>query len=219
MELTQIQSLLESGDPQSRMKAMVELRKHEPEVVVPLLKQRMFDKEFIVRSFVAMGLGNKQTEEGFEALLTLINTDQDPNVVAEAANSLEKYGDRAVPHLVELFKQNSHWLVRQSILAALGGASPEVVIQLSRWSWEGDDLAVQYNAIANLGQLSGTPYATAALAILLEAAIDEAPMLRAQAARVLPRFDDPQAKAALLELRQDSSSQVVGATLESLLSD
>ncbi|MEM1311692.1 MAG: HEAT repeat domain-containing protein [Cyanobacteria bacterium P01_D01_bin.71] len=217
MELTNIQSLLESADPQSRMKAMVELRKHEPEVVVPLLKQRMFDKEFVVRSFVAMGLGYKQTEEGFEALLTLIGTDRDPNVVAEAANSLEKYGDRAVPHLVQLFEQNTHWLVRQSIFAALEGAPPDAIIQLCRWGWEDDELAVQYNAIASLAQLSGTAYETAALSILLEAAIAEAPMLRAQAARTLHHFNDPQAKAALLELRQDVSPQVVGATLENLL--
>ncbi len=217
MELTQIQAFLESADPQCRMKAMVELRKHEPDVVVPLLKQRMYDKEFVIRSFVAMGLGYKQTPEGFEALLTLIETDRDPNVVAEAANSLEKYGDRAVPHLVKLFEQNTHWLVRQSIFAALEGVSPDVELQLCRWGWEGEDLVVQNSAIANLAVLQDTPEAGEALAILLAAAVSETPMIRAQAARTLKSFDDPQAKAALLELRQDANLRVVGATLESLV--
>lgn len=217
MELTQIQSFLESADPQSRMKAMVELRQHTPEVVVPLLKQRMYDKEFVIRSFVAMGLGYKQTEEGFDALVTLITTDRDPNVVAEAANSLEKYGDRAIPHLVQLFEQNTHWLVRQSIFAALETASPEVKLQLCRWGWEGKDLVVQGSAISNLSTLVGTPQAPDALAILLEAVVSETPMIRAQTARTLKHFDDPQAKAALLELRQDTNMRVVGATLESLL--
>ena len=217
MELTQIQSFLESANPRYRMKAMVELRNHEPEVVVPLLKQRMYDKEFVVRSFVAMGLGYKQTAEGFEALLTLIEHDRDPNVVAEAANSLEKYGDRAIPYLVQLFEQNTHWLVRQSIFAALEGVSPDVMLQLCRWGWEGEDLVVRYNAIANLAQLQGTSQGTEALGLLLEAAVAEVPMLRAQAARTLKHFDDPQAKAALMELRQDTNLRVVGATLESLL--
>ncbi len=39
MELGQIKSFLENPNPQSRMKAIVELRKYEPSLVVPLLKQ------------------------------------------------------------------------------------------------------------------------------------------------------------------------------------
>ena len=217
MELHQIESFLESADPQDRLKALVELRKHEPQDVVPLLTQHLHDKEFVVRSFVAMGLGYKQTEAGFEALLNLIEHDRDPNVVAEAANSLEKYGDRAVPYLTKLFEQNSHWLVRQSIFAALEEVAPEIRLQLCRLGWQGEDIVVQHNAIANLGRLQGTPQATEALGIILEAAVSDTPMLRAQAARVLVGFDAPAAKAALAELRQDDNLRVVGATLESLL--
>ncbi|MGD1908584.1 MAG: HEAT repeat domain-containing protein [Leptolyngbyaceae cyanobacterium] len=217
MELQQIKAYLESPNPQNRMKAMVALRNHEPEVVVPLLKQRIHDQEFIVRSFVAMGLGNKQTEEGFETLLQLIKTEQDPNVVAEAANSLEKFGDRAIPHLVQLFERNSHWLVRQSIFAALENATPDVRWQLCQWGWAGDDLVVQSSAIANLGQLTNTEYGNTALTLLLEAAHSEVDMIRAQAARTLKGFDQPEAKAALATLRQDNSLRVVGAALESLL--
>ena len=217
MELHQIESFLESADPQDRLKALVALRKHEPQDVVPLLTQHLHDKEFVVRSFVAMGLGYKQTEAGFEALLNLIEHDQDPNVVAEAANSLEKYGDRAVPYLTQLFERNSHWLVRQSIFAALEEVQPEIRLQLCRWGWQGEDIVVQHNAIANLGRLQNTSQATEALAIILEAAVSDTPMLRAQAARVLPGFDAPAVQAAMSELRQDDNLRVVGATLESLL--
>jgi HEAT repeat protein len=217
MELQQIEAYLESPNPQNRMKAMVELRNHHPEVVVPLLKQRIHDQEFIVRSFVAMGLGHKQTEEGFEALLSLIKTEQDPNVVAEAANSLEKFGDRAIPYLVTLFEHNAHWLVRQSIFAALEGTQPDILWQLCSWGWAGEDLVVRCNAIANLVQLRGTSHHNAALALLLDASRAEVDMIRAQAARTLKSFDHPDARAALAELRQDSSLRVVGAALESLL--
>lgn len=218
MELNQIESYLESPDPQSRMKALVELRSHEPEVVVPLLKQRMYDKEFVVRSFVAMGLGNKQNEEGFEALLNLIEHDRDPNVVAEAANSLGKFGERSFTYLTKLFERNSHWLVRQSIFAALEDIhQPELLLNLCRLGFAGEDLVVQGSAIANLGQLHDTPQASEALKILLEAAISETAMIRAQAARALKGFDAPSARAALVELRQDSNLRVVGATLENLL--
>ncbi|MEO1209048.1 MAG: HEAT repeat domain-containing protein [Cyanobacteria bacterium J06638_20] len=218
MEFNKIEAYLDSPDPQSRMKALVQLREHDADKVVPLLKRRMYDKEFVVRSFVAMGLGNKQTEEGFNALLDLINNDRDPNVVAEAANSLAKFGDRATPHLVTLFEQNDHWLIRQSIFAAFDGAAhPELLLKLCRWGFEGDDLVVQNSAIAQLGQLANTPQASEALALLCQGAVSDAGMIRAQTARVLQYFDDPQAKAALIELRQDSNMRVVGATLEGLL--
>ena len=57
MDLQQIQIYLQSDNPQDRMKGITALRNHEPEDVVPLLKQRIHDQEFMVRSFVAMGLG------------------------------------------------------------------------------------------------------------------------------------------------------------------
>jgi HEAT repeat protein len=119
MNLQQIQSFIESPDPQTRMRAITELRHHEPAVVVPLLKRRMYDQKFLIRSFVAMGLGYKRNDEAFEALLDIIKSETDHNVIAEAANSLAKFGSPAIPYLVSVFEQKSHWLIRQSIFAAL----------------------------------------------------------------------------------------------------
>jgi len=51
MELRQIETYLDSPNPQERMKAITELRHYTPEVVVPLLRRRMSDKEFINRAF------------------------------------------------------------------------------------------------------------------------------------------------------------------------
>jgi HEAT repeat protein len=160
MELQQIETYIDSPNPQERMKAITELRHHTPSVAVPLLRRRMCDQEFIIRSFVAMGLGNKRTEEAFDALVNLIEYDRDPNVRAEAANSLAKYGERAFPHLLQLFEQDSHWLVRQSILAAVSQAgSPELLLQICRWAIAGDNPVVQEAAIAYLAQLGETPQA------------------------------------------------------------
>ncbi|WP_235071153.1 HEAT repeat domain-containing protein [Leptolyngbya sp. Heron Island J] len=63
-------------------------------MVVPLLKQNIYDKELLIRYFVAMGLGAKRNDEGFEALLNIIGHEDAPNVVAEAANSLANMGLR-----------------------------------------------------------------------------------------------------------------------------
>ena len=218
MELTDIKAYLESPNPQNRMKAIVELRNHKPSVVVPLLKQRMYDKEFVIRSFVAMGLGKKRTDEGFQSLLDLIENDGDPNVKAEAANSLANYGEKAIPHLVELFRKESHWLIRQSIFAVMNEIdSPEILFQLSCWGLEGEDLVVKFVSIAALGRLKGTSYEKEAIDILFELSTAETAQIRVPVAKALGSFDDPKAKAALADLRQDPDHRVVGATLEAMM--
>ncbi len=218
MQINEIKTFLDSPDPQNRIKAIVELRNYPANVVVPLLKKRIYDKEFVIRSYVAMGLGYKMTDEGFDILLNLIDNDTDPNVKAEAANSLSKYGEKAIPYLVELFRKESHWLLRQSIFAALDGmGSPDVFLQLSLWGLEGDDLTVKLASISYLQKLKGTSSETEAINVLLELSTSEIVAIRAQVARILGKFDNPQAKTALLQLRQDQDHRVLGATLEALL--
>jgi len=178
----------------------------------------MNDQEFVIRSFVAIGLGAQQTDEAFELLVNLIEHDQDHNVRAEAANSLAKYGERSIPHLVQLFQQDSHWLVRQSILAALEGKKyPEILFKLCLIGFRGSNAVVQQAAIANLGQLAQTSQASSALELLLSGVNSTEGTIRAQAALVLRQFDHPEAQAALLKLRKDSDYQVVAAALEGLV--
>ena len=218
MELNQIETNLNSPNIQNRMKAITELRHYEPFVVVPLLKQRMYDQEFVIRSFVAMGLGYKQTEEAFSLLLDLIKHDRDYNVRSEAANSLAKYGKQAISHLVDLFQKDSNWLVRQSIFAAIEASEyPEVFLKLCIWGLKGDNSIVRESAITNLGRLAKTPQAFSALDILLEAANSKESAIRSQVAIVLRYFDDPRVQVALMKLGQDSDYRVVGATLEGLV--
>jgi HEAT repeat protein len=218
MELSQIKTFLDNPNPQHRMKASVELRSYEPSVVVPLLKQRMYDKEFVIRSFVAKGLGYKKTNEGFQALLSLIDNDEDPNVKAEAANSLANYGEKAIPYLVELFRRESHWLIRQSIFAVINEInSPDILFKLSVWGLDGDDLVVKLTSIANLGTLKDTTYEPEAIELLCEQSTAEKVEIRVGVAKTLGAFDDPKARAALAELRVDSDHRVIAATLENLI--
>jgi hypothetical protein len=218
MELEQIRAYLDSPNAQERMKAIVELRNYNPGIVVPLLKQRMYDQELIIRSFVAIGLGKKRNQEGFDALLNLIEYDRDYNIIAEAANSLAKYGDRSLPYLVNLFQYNSHWLIRQSILAAIADMNhPDKLLQLSIWGLQGDDLAVKLGSIANLAKLATSNQAGEAVAILLSLVEDSTVEIRIEVAKALDDFDLIEAKNALARLRQDSDYRVVAATLEGLL--
>ena len=218
MDLQQIQTYLQSDNPQDRMKGITELRHHEPEDVVPLLKQRMHDKEFMVRSFVAMGLGYKRTSAGFEALLDILDYETDPNVIAEASNSLARFGLESVPHLQHVFREHPHWLVRQSIFAAFEDINaPKTLLEFCQLGLEDTELVVRFAAIANLGQLAGTSCEQDAFDILSQIIHSDHPKLRSRATRALTRFDRPEAQELLQALRQDDDHRVVAATLETLI--
>ncbi|NEO57278.1 MAG: HEAT repeat domain-containing protein [Okeania sp. SIO3B5] len=219
MEINQIQLYLNSSDSQERLKALTELRNYESEIAIPLLITRKRDPEFLVRSFVAMGLGNKRSPESFKILLEMMKNDQDYNVRAEAANSLSKFGEESIPHLLETFRQDDNWLVRRSILAPLIDMPfPEALYEVCLCAIAGEDLTVKEVAIHALGALAGTIKKTEALQKLLDFVSAESWMTRVRVAQALTKFEAPQAKAALSYLSKDEDHRVVGATLESSLS-
>lgn len=218
MDIELIKTYLQDSDPQKRMKAIFELRQHDKEVAVPLLVATMNDDEFMVRSFVAMGLRRTQTDESFTRLLEMMKGDRDPNVRAEAANSLSYYGEVSVPHLLSMFKEDAHWLVRRSILAAFVDLNvPAQLLEVARIGIAGDDLSIRESSIDCLGILSGTGQKEQALSELLSLVDNESWRIRWRVAKALSRFDKPSAKKALEKLKEDPDHRVVGAVLEGLV--
>lgn len=218
MNLHEIETNLKNPDFHCRLKAIAALKDYDAEVSVPLLAEQLHDPEFLVRSFVARGLGSQQTAESYAALLQLTKFDNTPNVRAEAANSLSLFGKVSAAHLVQTFFQDDHWLVRRSILAALVELDcPEELLEVCGPALSGDDPAVQEEAVDALGTLANTRQNTTALAQLLTLSKSPAWRIRQHAAYALKRFDQPTAKAALNQLRQDDDHRVAGAALEDLL--
>lgn len=218
MDIHEIETSLENSDFQYRLKAIAALKDYTPEIAVPLLKAKLNDPEFLVRSFVSRGFGQQKTAESFAALLQIIKLDNTPNVRAEAANSLSLFGQCAASHLVLAFIQDDHWLVRRSILGAL--VDMECYSELFEVCIEalaGEDMTTQEAAVDALGALAGTVQQQAALSELLKLVNSEYEGIRQHAASALKHYDVPQAKEALSQLRQDSHHRVVGAALENLL--
>jgi HEAT repeat protein len=218
MDIDRIKNDLQATDFQYRLKAISALKVYPAEVVVPILIDRLKDPEILVRSFVAMGLGKQQTAASFSALIEMIKFDLNPNVRAEAANSLSFFGKAAAPHLSAAFCQDDHWLVRRSILAALVDLQwhnelYEVCIE----ALAGADLHLQAAAISALGSLVDSSYRELALEKLLTFITTDASLVRQKVAYALKQFTDPRAKTALSQLRQDADHLVVGAALEELL--
>ncbi len=219
MDIDRIKAYLQSSNVQERLKGLTELRQCDSsEIAVPMLKSKLNDPEFLVRSFVAMGLGKQQTKDSFEALQQLLRRDRDPNVRAEAANSLSLFGNDAIPDLVAAFEQDPHWLLRRSILAAMAEMDcSKELLTVCLLGLEGDDQSVKESAIDCLGLLANTEAQDSALQQLLELVDAEWWRTRWRVASALKKFDRAQAQEALGRLRQDENHRVVGAALEGLL--
>ena len=223
MELTEIKAKIFSEDPQDRMKAITALKDFGPDVAVPLLLQRKDDKEFMIRSFVAMGLGHKQSDLAYEALIQIVRTDNDPNVRSEAANSLSKYGVVALPLLIEAFNANDHWLMRLSLfpileeLAIAEQLSAQDFYQICITSLNDKDVMVKAAGIAGMQQFVGTDYEADAIALLEPFVSAERWYLRRQVALSLKAFPSKSTDSMVAILRRDEDHRVVAATLEGLV--
>jgi HEAT repeat protein len=218
MDIHEIKTALNNSDFQYRLKAIAALKDYTPEIAVPLLTSKLRDSEFLVRSFVAMGLGKQQTADSFAALLELMKFDNTPNVRAEAASSLSLFGRVAASHLVFTFFRDDHWLVRRSILAVLLDLEcPEELFEVCTEALAAEDSSVQADAIDALGTFALTSLEEPALSELLALVGSESKQIRIHVVHALKRFDHPQAKEALRLLRQDQDHQVVAAALENLL--
>ncbi len=218
MNIHEIESALDRPDFQERLTAVSALKDYTEQIAVPLLISQLHDPEFLVRSFVCMGLGKHLSAESFSALLEIVKFDNTPNVRAEAANSLSLFGKCATPHLVTIFVQDDHWLVRRSIFAVLIdlNCQPEV-LEVCLEGLKAEDLAVREAAIDGLGTITDRSLQPTALARLLALTNEESYRIRRQVAHALKHFNSPESKAALAKLRQDPHNQVVAAALEDLL--
>lgn len=118
-----------SGDPSRAMPALAGLRDVEEEQATPLLLLGLAQSAFMVRSLSCAGLGVKRSEAGWQALVRALQTDEDANVRAEAANALASYGvERSWPLLRQAFADDGQWLVRCSVLSALA-EQPEIPLE------------------------------------------------------------------------------------------
>lgn len=218
MELSKIQADLREEDFQFRLKAVQALHYYPSDVAVPILLDQLADREFLVRTFIAMALAKHQTDRSFQALLEMMRFDDTPSVRAEASNSLSLFGRVSLSHLVAAFIQDDHWLVRRSILAAITEMdSPIELLEICLEGLQADDRSVMEACIEAMGSLHGGPQRMTVMERLLELANDERWRTRRQVAIALRDFDHPRAIAKLNQLRQDPDYRVVAAVLEELL--
>ena len=218
MELNEIQENLQQTDFKYRLKAIQALHHYPSDVAVPILLDQLRDREFLVRTFIAMALAKHQTDRSFQALLELMKFDDTPSVRAEASNSLSLFGRVSLSHLVTAFIQDDHWLLRRSILAAITEMdSPIELLEICLEGLNGDDRPVQEACIDAMGSLHESPQKNTVMERLLELATEDDWRKRRQVALALRHFNHPRASAKLQQLRQDPDHRVIAAALEELI--
>ncbi len=216
MDIKEIETKLESDDMHDRLNALKALKGYQGEIAMPLLLKVSKDEKFLVRSFVAMGLGKNKTAESFATLLEMVKLDRDTNVRAEACNSLSLFGEVSIPHLQQAFYQDDNWLVRLSILAVLTEFNcPEELFDICVCGIKGDDNGVQENSLSCLASLVNTSKEKEALALLLSMKDNTSWRIRLRVAQSLTKFNHSSAKDALSQLTTDEDYRVVAVALES----
>ena len=196
-DLSALRDAIVSGDPSRAMPALVGLREVPVEQAVPLLLLGLEQSIFMVRSLSCAGLGVKQSEAGWQALVIAMQHDEDANVRAEAANSLVSHSlERAWPLLREVFAADQQWLVRCSILSALAEQptiDPAWLLELAAMAITDTDGTVRVGGAEILGRL-----------------------VRDHDRDRGDGNGDGEARALLLQLQGDSDHRVVAAALNGL---
>jgi len=196
-DLSALRDAIVSGDPSRAMPALVGLREVPVEQAVPLLLLGLEQSIFMVRSLSCAGLGVKQSEVGWQALVNAVQHDEDANVRAEAANSLVSHSlERAWPLLREVFAADQQWLVRCSILSALAeqpAIDPAWLLELAAMAITDADGTVRVGGAEILGRL-----------------------VRDHDRDRGDGNGDGEARALLLQLQGDSDHRVVAAALNGL---
>jgi HEAT repeat protein len=156
-DLELLRAAIVSGDPSRAMPALAHLREVPAEQAIPLLLLGLEQEMFMIRSLSCAGLGVKQSEAGWQALLAALEHDDDANVRAEAANALASYSvERAWPELLAAFRRDTQWLLRCSVLSALAEQpemDPAWLLELASLAIGDNDGTVRVGGAEILGRL------------------------------------------------------------------
>lgn len=216
--INQLEQALRNRALNIRKAALDELATLPAEVAVPILKRLAAEPDFLLRRLAVMGLGNHRVPAAFEVLESLLNTEDDSNVLAEVANSLFEFDEPAIPLLKHLFETNTHWLIRQTILSLLLETTEyATLLTLATQGLDDDTQTVKETAILALRHVLSSDYQTEALALLSDMAQSEVWRDRWRAATALTGCQAPQAKRLIQKLQKDENYRVSAAALDAAM--
>ena len=213
--LEQLKLDLRNNNIYQRQLALNDLATIPSGSALPILRELLESQDFALRRVAVMSLGNYTTEETFELLTHILATEKDANVLAEAANSLFEFGDRAIEPLRQLFIDSDNWLIRQTIISIfVDSNNPDVLLQIANLAIADKDQTTKETGILALSRLLNTDLKQQALDIFEILSKAKYWRTRWRTAIALTASQDFQARELLNKLQKDEHYRVVAAALE-----
>ncbi|MBE9159073.1 HEAT repeat domain-containing protein [Nodosilinea sp. LEGE 06152] len=211
-----VRELLHSDDYGDRLRAVNQLRELAPEEAFELVQLAANDGNARVR-YAAISqissLGQQDIATVEPLLLRSLTSDPEPDVQAAAADTIGGLKLKsAYPELAALYHSTEEWLVKFSIVAALGELGEPNAFELLQEALGSDNELIATAAIGALGELGDRR----ALPLLLNHTSHPDWQVRHRLVQALAQFSDPEAQAALQQLTQDESEIVAGAAQQHL---
>ena len=202
-----VKTLLNSADLGDRLRAVNQMRTLDPSITFGMILQAVDDVNARVR-YAAVSqlssLGGQDREKTLETLRDRLQ-DSEPDVQAAAADSIGALKlTEAFEDLRFLYNTSPEWLVKFSIVAALGELGDPRGFELLEDAIASSNELMQMAAIGSFGELGDTR----AVPLLIGHAANPDWQVRYRLAQALGRLATPEAKATLETLAQDAIDQV-----------
>ncbi|EGJ29218.1 MULTISPECIES: phycobilisome degradation protein NblB [Moorena] len=211
-----VQELLNSTDFGQRISGLNQLRQLEPSVAFELIQPLVNDNNVRIR-YGAVSQLDTLGDQDLTVSLTLLRdrllNDPEPDVQAAAADSLSALKlTEAYDDLEQTYHQTTEWIIKFSIIAALGELGEPRSFQLLEDALKSDISLIQTAAISSLGEL-GDPRA---VPLLIPFATNSDWQIRYRLVQALVNLGGEEARAVLETLANDSVEQVASVAQEGL---
>ncbi|MBW4680431.1 MAG: HEAT repeat domain-containing protein [Microcoleus vaginatus WJT46-NPBG5] len=203
-----VRQLLNSEDLGERLRSLNQLRQLEPAIAFELAQTAIQDSNARVRYAAASqmaSLGRQDLQTALNVLRDRLIHDPEPDVQAAAADSLgglqlkEAFGD-----LQQLYQTTTEWIVKFSIVAALGELGDERSFELLENALNAGEDLLKMAAISSFGELGDKR----AIPLLTPFATHDDWQIRYRVAQALARLGGADTRSTLESLANDEVDQV-----------
>lgn len=203
-----VRELLDSEDLGERLKSVNLFRQLDPVVAFELAQIAAADQNARVR-YAAVSqlasLGNQNLQLAYDLLTDRLLNDPEPDVQAAAADSLGGlHLEDAFEHLAQVYQTSGEWLVRFSIVAALGELGSVRAFDLLKDALNSQEDLLKMAAISSFGELGDSR----AIPLLVEFVNHPDWQIRHRLAQALQRLGGSEAGEVLKTLAKDNVEQV-----------
>ncbi len=199
--------LLKSADMGDRLRAVNQMRELDPNVAFEMIQTAIGDSNARVRYAAVSQLASLGSQDRAAALTILRDRlrDSEPDVQAAAADSIGALQlTEAFDDLRSLYNVTPEWLVKFSIVAALGELGDARAFDLLEDAIQSPNELMQIAAIGSLGELNDAR----AVSVLTPFAENPDWQVRFRVAQALARLNQPEARSVLETLAQDEMGPV-----------